>query len=460
MTVTVDVGVDLGTTVTKAVALGVDGAVLARASVPTHWEHPRPEWTERDPDEPGAAVDRLLADLVDGAGDVVVRSVGFCSIAETGTLLDGAGRARSRLVAWHDPRGARQAADLPPDVAAALPGRTGHAVSSVATLFKLLWLRDEGGVDLDGLQWLGLPELVVHRLGGARVAERSLLGRTALFDIHDDTPYRPAFEALGVGPGLVPPRVAAGAAVGRVRADHPVERVRGAVLTVAGHDHLVAAAALGAGRVGSLCDSMGTAEALVAAVAGPPAPDAVSRLVARGISVYPHVVAGTTCLLGAVRTGLVLGSALDALGARSTDERFALDRATRPGTRAGDVVVEGLQMGEDHVATHWPPGTPAAEAWAGVLAAARAVVSAEVRAIREAGPAVDELVVTGGWANLPTVLASRHGLAGRTTHVTLEEPGATGAALLARWAATAHPDGSDPTTHPAPPATWFSGGAA
>ena len=80
----------------------------------------------------------------------------------------------------------------------------------------------------------------------------------------------------------------------------------------------------------------------------------------------------------------------------------------------------------------------------------------EVAALRAVGVPVDDVVVTGGWARLPSVLASRAGIAERTTHVTLEEPGALGAALLARWAATRHPEGSDPTTHEAPPADWFT----
>ena len=52
--------------------------------------------------------------------------------------------------------------------------------------------------------------------------------------------------------------------------------------------------------------------------------------------------------------------------------------------------------------------------------------------------------------------ASRVGIAERTHHVTMAEPGATGAALFARWAATRHPEGSDPTTHEAPQAGWFT----
>ncbi len=456
MSTTVDVGVDLGTTVTKAVALDGARRVVARASLPTPWERPRAEWCERDPADAVATVDRLLADLVRVAGDVQVRSVGFCSIAETGSLVDAGGSPVSRLLAWHDPRGGRQAASLDPVLTGVLPARTGLAVSAVATLFKLLWWRDEAGLDLAGLQWLGLPELVCLGLGAGRFAERSMLGRTALWDIHDEGLFEPALDALGVGPDLVPPRVAAGAALGRVRADHPVVQARGAVLTVAGHDHLVAAAALGAGGVGSLCDSMGTAEALIAAVAVPPAPRVVAGLVSRGLSVYPHVVDSTTCLLGALRTGLVLGRALDELGVTTLEQRLAFDAGMPAGTDAADVTVEGLDMSDDHVAVGWPGGTDPYAAWAGVLARTREVVASEVAAIRAVDVPVDEVVLTGGWANLHSVAASRHGIAERTQHVTLEEPGATGAALLARWAATRHPVGSDPTMHEAPQPGWFT----
>ena len=95
-------------------------------------------------------------------------------------------------------------------------------------------------------------------------------------------------------------------------------------------------------------------------------------------------------------------------------------------------------------------------AWAGVLARTREVVASEVAAMRAVGVPVDEVVVTGGWARLSSVAASRVGIAGRTHHVAMEEPGATGAALFACWAATRHPDGSDPTTHEAPQAGWFT----
>src|SRR4051794_41423034 len=59
----------------------------------------------------------------------------------------------------------------------------------------------------------------------------------------------------------------AGTPAGTVRSDSPVERARGAVLAVGGHDHLSAAVGAGADGEGDVLDSCGTAEAFVRAVA-------------------------------------------------------------------------------------------------------------------------------------------------------------------------------------------------
>ena len=135
----------------------------------------------------------------------------------------------------------------------------------------------------------------------------------------------------------------------------------------------------------------------------------VAGLVSRGLSVYPHVVDSTTCLLGALRTGLVLGRALDTLGATTIEQRLAFDAGAHPGTvPAAEVTVEGLDMADDHVTVAWAEGTDPHAAWAGVLARTREVVASEVAAMRAVGVPVDDVVVTGGWAQ-PAVGASRAG---------------------------------------------------
>ncbi|QIM21511.1 hypothetical protein G7075_10840 [Phycicoccus sp. HDW14] len=289
---TVDLGFDLGTTVTKVSAVADDGRRLLDHSLATAWRETGEGRVDRSPASVVEAVEVLLgrvaADLPPGT---TVRSVGFTSMAEAGVLVDAAGREQSPVIAWYDPRGSAQAAALPADLRHAFPARTGLPVSHVASLFKLLHLRDEG-LDLRGLQWLSVPEFVVLRLGGRRVAELSLLGRTGLLDVHTDRPWLPALEHLGVGPDLLPEVVAAGTPAGTVRDDHPVIALRGAVLTIAGHDHAVAAAATGCGAPGSALDSFGTAEAWLASASHVPEPAVVRDLALRGISVYPHTVRG------------------------------------------------------------------------------------------------------------------------------------------------------------------------
>ena len=248
---------------------------------------------------------------------------------------------------------------MPPELAHDFPARTGLPVTHVASLFKIAWLRDQG-LSLAGLQWLSLPEFVIAHLGGRRVAELSLMGRTGFLDIHTNAPYLPALAHLGVDEGLLPELVGAGTPAGRVRSDHPVVAARGAVLTVAGHDHAVAAAAAGSAATASAMDSFGTAEAFLVASGHVPDPDVVRELTTHGVSVYPHVVHGTTGLLAGMRTGLVLKRVLRLLGADDEDGRSRVDRESlaHRGDRSGDIGVSGFSMSDHDVTVHLRGDSP------------------------------------------------------------------------------------------------------
>lgn len=450
----VDLGFDLGTTVTKVTALAEDGTRHADLSVATQWSSLGHGWSERDPADVVAAVEHLLEKVAATlAPGTTVRAIGFTSMAEAGVLVDVDGSDRSPVIAWHDPRGAEQAADLPPELKDAFPAHTGLPVSHVASLFKLAWMR-ENGLDLRGLQWLSVPEFVIARLGGRRVAELSLLARTGLLDIHTNEPWGPALRRLGLDPSFVPEIVGAGTPVGTVRGDHPVAAVRGAVLTVAGHDHAVAAAATGCGVPGSALDSFGTAEAYVAAAGHVPDPDTVSDLCLHGISVYPHVVRGATAFIGGTRTGLVLKRVQKVLGAEHEPARGELDRAALaiPEGSVADVRVTGYSMSDTEISiglssdAHTP-----AHVWRAALDGGTAYGALLLERLRDAGVSVDRLVVTGGWTRMASVLAARRRLAPTVEVSPLDQAGTHGAARFASWAAAGGGRGGDGR----PPAEWF-----
>ena len=365
----------------------------------------------------------------------------------------------SRLLAWHDPRGGRQAATLDPALAAVLPSRTGLAVSCGRHLLQAALVARRGRARP------GRPAVARPARAGLPRARRRAVRRALDAGPHRAVghPRRGALRARARRAGRRPrPRAASGGR--RCRAGsgacRPPRRRRPAARCSPWQVTTTSSRRPRSGPVGcgSLCDSMGTAEALVAAVEAPPPPRVVAGLVSRGLSVYPHVVDSTTCLLGALRTGLVLGRALDALGATTIEQRLAFDAGMPAGTVAGRRHRRGARHGRRPrhrlAGRRAPTRTPRG----------RACSPAPGRSSRPRSPRCGpwacrstRSVVTGGWAQ-PAARWPRAGTASPSarTHVTLEEPGATGAALLARWAATRHPEGSDPTTHEAPPAGWFT----
>ena len=338
---TAALGIDVGTTDTKAVVTDERGRVLAVGRGPTRWEHGPDGVAQMAPDELLTGVIAAVAEALEACVDVErVTGIGVTGMAEAGVLLSADGTVRSLpVIAWFDPRGEAEMAALDPELRAALPARTGLPASPLATFAKLAWMRASLGVALSDATWLNVPEFVVYALGGAAVTEPSLASRTGLLDQDDLAVYEPAIVELGADTGLVPELVAAGVAVGSVtaRVGHDRSggrelelpaRLRGATLTVAGHDHPVASLAAGAVGPDDLFDSCGTAEALLRATPRIISPEERVRLAAHNVTQGAHVLPGRRLLLGGTRGGLLLRRTLELLGADTPDARDALDAAT------------------------------------------------------------------------------------------------------------------------------------
>ena len=238
-------------------------------------------------------------------------------------LVDDEAKPAAPAFAWFDPRGAEQVAAFPAEVRAEFAGRTGLPLGPQASVAKLAYLRDQG-LELDGLRWLNLPEFVVTALGGRAAAELSLASRTGLLDQDTGAPWPAMLDALGITADLLPPLVTAGADLGRIADGLPFA---GARLTVAGHDHLVAAEADGPIPAARYHVSMGTAEVLLRVIDAPLGYAARARLAEHLINEVRHVVPGKHVLVAGLKTGLLLRRTLQALGIRDRDGRDRLDAA-------------------------------------------------------------------------------------------------------------------------------------
>jgi len=424
------VGVDVGTTRVKAVAVDVERRVLGDHAVPTPWRHQGAR-ADVDPAALAAASIEAAVGAVQGAGGRAM-AIGVTGISETGVLLDRHGAPLVPALAWHDPRGDCDAVRerLGEDVYRRTAGRQ---VTAVSSLPKLLWLRRHIPAARDAVRFVSVPEWVVHALGGDQVNELSLVSRTGLFDVPAKSPWAEGLSLLEVGASFLGEIVAAGQPVGRVRDDAP-EELRGAILTVAGHDHQTAAYALGAAVDGVLVDSLGTAEALLRTVRAPIEPDAVQRLADASITTGWGVVPGHLCLLAGLPTGISLERVGAMVGAPTPAERIELGRRALTSDRSvtamrASATYHGLTLHDvDDAADHALVWRVAVEDISVMGEQILLVMAAEVGQHRDA-------LVTGGWLHNPMVRAVKERQFGSFVSQDLAEAGAMGAAEMAGVAA-------------------------
>jgi sugar (pentulose or hexulose) kinase len=204
-------------------------------------------------------------------GPVRVRSIGVTGLAESGVLLDAAARPAVPVIAWFDHRGDHelgQAARESPEFAAMFERTTGLRWSSQASIAKLLWLRASGYRPGTASTWMSVPEWIVFALGGDPVREPSLASRTGLIEQGTGEVWPDALAVAGLSAQILPDERPAGVRAGYLRHDGVTSCAAGAVLTVAGHDHPVAAIGVGAAGADELFNSSGTADVLARSVPG------------------------------------------------------------------------------------------------------------------------------------------------------------------------------------------------
>jgi len=424
-------GLDVGTSAVKAAVIDARGREVAHGRATTPWD-PVPTGAEIDP---AALLDAALHAAAEALGDAPegeLAGVGVAGMAETGVLLDARGRPAVPAIAWHDTRGAEEAARLRADLGAeAFAGRTGLPGSELCTLAKYAWMRAHWPGAAAGVRWLNVAEWVVRGLGGEEAAELSLASRTGFYDLHERRPWDDALAWAQAPGGLAPEAVPAGTPTGRVDGDR-LAGAGGAVLTVGGHDHLAAAVGADAAGEGDVLDSSGTAEAFVRTVA-PLDRETVARSVAGGVTVGWHAMPDRQALLGAVWAGSALSRVLALLGVE-VEERHALEAAALEAEPNG-LELRGLDDPALTLAGIGRAASPAAAYRAALEAVGAAGASVLERMAQLAGGPGRRLVVTGGWAAGDGARAVKRSWLGPFEHSPAIFTGARGAALAAGRAA-------------------------
>ena len=105
------VGVDVGTTLTKAGAVDLEGREVAHAAAPTVWQR-EPSGGHARPEDLFAGAAAALRAVLQKAPAGEVLGVGVTSMAETAVLIGPAGTGIGPAVAWYDGRAAEDFTEL------------------------------------------------------------------------------------------------------------------------------------------------------------------------------------------------------------------------------------------------------------------------------------------------------------------------------------------------------------
>src|SRR5882762_2764587 len=203
MTQAVAVGLDVGTTGVKALAVDAGGAVVARAESHYGLSQPRPGWSEQEPEDWWAGSERAIAEL----GRHEIAGIGLSGQMHGLVALDEAERVLRPAILWNDQRTAAECAEIERRVGLErLIELTGNRALTGFTAPKLLWLRTHEPETYAQIRHVLLPkDYVRFRLTGERAIDAADASGTLLFDVGRRRWSEEVCAALDVPLAWLPP---------------------------------------------------------------------------------------------------------------------------------------------------------------------------------------------------------------------------------------------------------------
>jgi xylulokinase len=199
--VTVLVGLDVGTTGAKAIAISPEGELLATAEEDYSLSTPRPGWAEQDPEDWWRASQSALARLGHEPA-----AIGLSGQMHGLVALDGADRVLRPAILWNDQRTAQECAEIEERIGLErLIQLTGNRALTGFTAPKLLWVRRYEPEVYARIEHVLLPKDYVRlRLTGERATDAADASGTLLFEVPKRRWSEEVLEALEIPSAWLP----------------------------------------------------------------------------------------------------------------------------------------------------------------------------------------------------------------------------------------------------------------
>lgn len=261
------VGLDIGTSGTKAALLDAKGQVLCSHQVSYGFSNTAKGYRELDAEEVWRAAKCCLAKVGHGQE---VRTISVSALGEAIVFLDADGRVMAPGITGTDVRGTEELAKLREQFSEHhLVDVTGQNLSVIYSANKILWVKNHRR-ELYEQAWkiLTFQDFILYRLSGECRIDYSMACRTLFFDIDTMDWSEPLLEGMGISREKLAVPCAAGTVVGTLRNSLAEELgLQSGVKIVTGtHDHICNAIGSGVCEAGDCANTVGTTEGLTAVV--------------------------------------------------------------------------------------------------------------------------------------------------------------------------------------------------
>ncbi|MDD4891650.1 MAG: xylulokinase [Phycisphaerae bacterium] len=292
-------GIDVGTSGTKALLCTERGRVIATAMAEHPIQRPRPGWSEQRPaDWWTSTVAAVRAAIrTSGRSGRQVRAVGLSGQMHGSVFLDRAGRVIRPALLWNDQRTAAQCAAIERAAGgqAALIRMVNNPALTGYTAPKILWLRDCEPRNFDRLAKVILPKDFIRlKLAGEYATDVADGSGTLLLDVRRRQWHRGLLAKLGLDADILPLLVESPDVTGVVRPAAADELGIAAGIPVVGGAGDQPAGAVGNGivRAGVLSATIGTSGVLFAHS------DRIVPNAQGNLQSFCHAVPGAWCVFG------------------------------------------------------------------------------------------------------------------------------------------------------------------
>jgi len=309
------VGLDVGTTGAKALAVTPQGEVLARAEEGYLLSTPRPGWSEQDPEDWWRASQAVLA----AVGAEEAAGIGLSGQMHGLVTLDEADHVIRPAILWNDQRTAAECAEIEELIGLErLIGFTGNRALTGFTAPKLLWVRRHEPEAYARVRHVLLPKDYVRlRLTGEHLTDVADASGTLLFDVSRRRWSREMLDALEIPYQWLPRAVESPAVSGHTADGVPVAAGAG--------DQAAGALGVGVDRPGPVSVVLGTSGVVFAVLPGFQA-DPEAR-----VHAFCHAVPGAWHAMGVMLSAAgSLRWLRDVLARDTAYEQLIAEAAERP----------------------------------------------------------------------------------------------------------------------------------